>query len=57
MVSTELEDPTPLDFAWPKLGLGNIKGKKSSMLKVGFSQKVMARLANDGFIWLVVNQC
>ena len=25
MVSAELEDPTPLDFAYPKLEVGNIK--------------------------------
>ena len=28
MVSSELEDPTPLDFAKPKLGSSKIKEKK-----------------------------
>ena len=43
MVSAELEDPTLLDFAWPKLGLGNIKGKKSSMLPTELSGHLLKR--------------
>ena len=42
MVSAELEDPTPLDFAKPKLGLSNIKGKKSSVLPTELTLDLLA---------------
>jgi hypothetical protein len=43
MVSAELQDPTPLDFAYPKLLLGKSKGKKSSMLPTELSGPLLKR--------------
>ena len=44
MVSAELEDTAPLDFAQHKLGLGKSKGKKSSMLPTELSRPLFKRV-------------
>ena len=46
MVSAELEDPTPLDFAQPKFGLSKIKEKKSSVLPTELSGPLLRRAPN-----------